>query len=137
MNSTSPAREKPHVQQIINSTHRKMFAVKVVFPYNSIEIVKVKKNKIILSKIIILICAITLVSAHSTHANKEVKRKPNLIFILADDLGYGDLGCFGQKKTQLEKFSEENFLVQIDLNFTSRSISISRRSTSTPRPMRI
>lgn len=23
--------------------------------------------------------------------------KPNLIFILADDLGYGDLGCFGQK----------------------------------------
>ncbi|NNE90257.1 MAG: arylsulfatase [Verrucomicrobiales bacterium] len=26
--------------------------------------------------------------------------KPNLIFILADDLGYGDLGCFGQNKIQ-------------------------------------
>ncbi|MEM1443928.1 MAG: arylsulfatase [Verrucomicrobiota bacterium] len=24
--------------------------------------------------------------------------KPNMIFILADDLGYGDLGCFGQEK---------------------------------------
>ncbi len=24
-------------------------------------------------------------------------RKPNLIFIIADDLGYGDLGCYGQK----------------------------------------
>ncbi len=24
-------------------------------------------------------------------------RKPNIIFILADDLGYGELGCFGQK----------------------------------------
>ncbi len=22
---------------------------------------------------------------------------PNLIYIMADDLGYGDLGCFGQK----------------------------------------
>ena len=27
-----------------------------------------------------------------------VSNKPNVIFILADDLGYGDLGCFGQKK---------------------------------------
>jgi len=24
--------------------------------------------------------------------------KPNLVFILADDLGYGDLGCFGQRE---------------------------------------
>ncbi|MCE9558628.1 MAG: sulfatase-like hydrolase/transferase, partial [Armatimonadetes bacterium] len=24
--------------------------------------------------------------------------KPNLIYIMADDLGYGELGCFGQKK---------------------------------------
>ena len=27
-------------------------------------------------------------------------RKPNIIFILADDLGYGDLGCYGQKRIQ-------------------------------------
>ena len=57
-----------------------------------------KKYIFIPSKIYIIIATIILISANSTKAGKEVSRKPNLIFILADDLGYGDLGCFGQKK---------------------------------------
>ena len=41
-------------------------------------------------------------------------RKPNLIFILADDLGYGDLGCFGSKLIQtphLDRMAEEGMIL--------------------------
>ena len=45
----------------------------------------------------ILVCAaIGLVNV--VHAQRRSDPLPNIIFILADDMGYGDLGCYGQEK---------------------------------------
>ncbi|MCB9013327.1 MAG: arylsulfatase [Bacteroidales bacterium] len=44
---------------------------------------------------------------------KPTQELPNIIYILADDLGYGDLGCYGQEKIEtpnLDKMAAEGML---------------------------
>ena len=61
-------------------------------------------------KSISLISGTLLLSTLS--ANGQTKdSKPNIIFILCDDMGYGDLGCYGQDvyKRQLLFISKFSF----------------------------
>lgn len=38
-----------------------------------------------------------LLTAGACSSSQKEEKKPNIIYILADDLGYGELGCYGQK----------------------------------------
>jgi arylsulfatase A len=42
--------------------------------------------------------ALAFSAAPTAHAAAPAARPPNVVFILADDLGYGDVGAFGQKR---------------------------------------
>ncbi len=42
----------------------------------------------------------SILAAGRPARGEQGKKKPNIIFIFADDLGYGDLGCYGQKTIQ-------------------------------------
>lgn len=57
-------------------------------------------NRALIIRFLLCILAIGTLIDFSvlTGAAAPESRKPNIIFILADDLGYGDIGAFGQKK---------------------------------------
>ncbi len=57
------------------------------------------------------ICTLGLLPASNGQTSQ--KQKPNIIYILADDLGYGDLSCYGQKHFQtpnIDRMAKEGML---------------------------
>ncbi len=60
---------------------------------------------------VLIVCASC--SSSGREENQQFKRPPNIIYILADDLGYGDLSCYGQKKfstPNIDKLASEGML---------------------------
>ena len=58
-----------------------------------------KRNYITYALVVACIVAV-LPIVESLGAAAELPETPNIIYIMCDDLGYGDLGCFGQKTIQ-------------------------------------
>lgn len=70
-----------------------------------------------------LVCTAAM-GAKKAKANNQ--QKPNVIIILADDLGYGDLGCYGAKNVETPNVDK---LAKQGIRFTDAHAIA---STSTP-----
>lgn len=72
--------------------------------------------------------SLALTSCLAAHAanNDKISNKPNVIFIYADDLGYGDLECYGAKNVQTPNV---NRLASEGILFTNAHATA---ATSTP-----
>ncbi len=57
------------------------------------------KNNFNILYLIVLVSVFTF-SCQTKKQKQQVETKPNIIYILADDLGYGELGCYGQEKIE-------------------------------------
>ncbi len=87
-----------------------------------------KKNPRIKNGIPLGICAtVALVSCGRTAENE--KELPNIVYILADDLGYGDLTCYGQQRfstPNIDRLAREGML--FTQHYTGCTVSAPSRS---------
>ncbi len=76
----------------------------------------------------LLLCTSLAMSSCGT-SNKE-NQLPNIVFILADDLGYGDLSCYGQKlfsTPNIDRLASEGML--FTQHYTGCTVSAPSRSS--------
>ena len=61
-------------------------------------------------------------AVHAENKNQNTD-KPNVIFIYADDLGYGDLECYGAKNVQTPNILHMDNFSTISIHQSSNSAS--------------
>jgi arylsulfatase A len=70
-----------------------------------------------------------LIAGVASTAQAQHTERPNIIFILADDLGYGDIGCYGQqiiKTPNIDKLASEGML--FTQHYSGSAVSAPSRS---------
>ena len=67
-----------------------------------------EESNVLLASALLMPLALTATAAQKSHHQRT--DKPNVIFIVADDLGYGDLGCYraqGVSTPNVDKLAKE------------------------------
>ncbi len=68
------------------------------------------KHRMILFFLVGILITCTSKPGTQEGAREVIPDRPNVVFILVDDVGYGDIGCFGQEKIQtpaIDQLAEE------------------------------
>src|SRR4051812_21464945 len=82
----------PHVVRTLTASREMSRAIETFSPLQS------KRKRTMLTRFGILAAfLVSLMPADAVRAGDK-SRPPNIVFILTDDQGYGDVGCFGAKK---------------------------------------
>ena len=77
-----------------------------------------------------LVCAPVLLPAKSAKAQKEDASRPNILLILCDDMGYGDLACYGQpfiSTPNIDRVAEEG--IRFTQAYAGSPVSAPSRAT--------
>jgi arylsulfatase A len=85
---------------------------------------EIKMEKQFYTTLFVLAILLELVSCRSPQGNNHdtASRTPNIIYIYADDLGYAELGCYGQKKIKTPNLDQ----------LAAEGIRFTQHYTSTP-----
>lgn len=73
---------------------------------------------------------LTIILTLNSHILAADARKPNVVFILADDLGYGDLGCYGNTKIRtpdIDRLSAEG--MRMMTHYSGNNVCATSRCT--------
>ena len=76
-----------------------------------------------------IICGVSLFGAVTASCGEKLQQ-PNIIYILADDLGYGDLGCYGQeivKTPNIDRLAAEG--MRFTRHYSGCTVSAPSRSS--------
>ncbi|MCG8310900.1 MAG: arylsulfatase [Cytophagales bacterium] len=81
---------------------------------------------------ILFLASLSVLSMFCSTKKAEVtgERRPNIIYILADDLGYGDLSCYGQKKfstPNIDRLAEEG--IRFTQHYSGSTVCAPSRSS--------